>query len=237
MSATLGAIVLAGGRATRLDGVDKPALEVGGISLLERAVAAAQAAGAASVVIVGPPGAELPHTVRVQEQPAFAGPAAAIVAGLGALETAAGRAADAAIDPAWFAAVDAANDPEWMLVLAADLARPDAAVARLVADLALLPADTDGVCLADGSSRPQWLTGAYRTASLRRAAKALPDAGRDAPVRALLDDLSIAVFRVPDDIVHDVDTWQDLEQARRLYDDTANAQAVGGPSRLEEETP
>ncbi|MCC4909009.1 molybdenum cofactor guanylyltransferase [Microbacterium sp. cx-59] len=222
MSATLGAIVLAGGRATRLDGVDKPALEVGGISLLERAVAAAQAAGAASVVIVGPPGAELPHTVRVQEQPAFAGPAAAIVAGLGALG---GREAGAA------------NDPEWMLVLAADLARPDAAVARLVADLALLPADTDGVCLADGSSRPQWLTGAYRTASLRRAAKAIPDAGRDAPVRALLDDLSIAVFRVPDDIVHDVDTWQDLEQARRLYDDTANAQAVGGPSRLEEETP
>lgn len=215
MTAPLGAIVLAGGRATRLDGVDKPSLELGGVSLLTRAVNAAREAGAASVVVVGPPGSDIERTIRVREDPPFAGPAAAIITGLGA--------------------TDPGVDPEWMLVLAADLSHPDAAVARLVADLPLLPGDTDGVCLADETSRPQWLTGVYRTAALRRAADGVPDGGRNAPVRALLDDLSIAVFRVPDEVVHDVDTWQDLEQARRSYGDAAPRPR--SPTGPEEDTP
>jgi CMP-2-keto-3-deoxyoctulosonic acid synthetase len=55
-------------------------------------------------------------------------------------------------------------------------------------------------------------------------------------VRALLDDLSIAVFRVPDEVVHDVDTWQDLEQARRWYGD-ASSPTDGGPDGSQEDTP
>jgi molybdopterin-guanine dinucleotide biosynthesis protein A len=216
MTGTLGAIVLAGGRATRLDGIDKPALELGGVSLLARAVSAARDAGAASVIVVGPPSSDVEQTMRVREDPPFGGPAAAIIAAL--------------------AESDSSGDPEWMLVLAADLSRPEAAAARLVADLPLLPADTDGVCLADETSRPQWLTGVYRTSALRRAARRMPDAGRNAPVRALLDDLSIAVFRVPDEVVHDVDTWQDLEQARRAYGDAASP-TDGGPTGPEEDTP
>ena len=78
----------------------------------------------------------------------------------------------------------------------------------------LLPADADGMCLADASSRPQWLIGVYRTRALRAAASALPDAGRDAPVRALLDDLAIVVVAAPGDLTRDVDTWEDLEEAR-----------------------
>jgi molybdopterin-guanine dinucleotide biosynthesis protein A len=216
MTGTLGAIVLAGGRATRLGCIDKPGLELGGVSLLARAVSAARDAGAASVIVVGPPGSEIAQTIRVREDPPFAGPAAAIITAL--------------------TASDSSDDPDWTLVLAADLARPEAAVARLVADLALLPADTDGVCLADETSRLQWLAGAYRTTALRRAARGMPDAGRHAPVRALLDDLSIAVFRVPDEVVHDVDTWQDLEQARRAYGDAASP-TDGGPTGPEEDTP
>lgn len=214
---SLGAIILSGGRATRLQGIDKTALVLGGARLVDRVLAAVRAAGAASVVVVGAGDPALTGTTVVREDPPFGGPAAAIIAAL--------------------RAIDHATDPEWMLVLAADLARPDAAVARIVADLDLLPSDTDGICLADSTSRPQWLTGAYRTAALRRAAAATPDAGRDAAVRALLDDLSIAVFRVPDDIVHDIDTWQDLEQARETYgavadgaDDPAPPAAAGAAS-------
>lgn len=198
MTVSLGAILLAGGRASRMDGAAKPLLVVGGGTLLARTLGAVRAAGSDPIVIVGPrPDHETDHGARwAREDPSFAGPAAAIAAGLGR--------------------TDPRDDPEWTLVLACDLASPDAAVPRLVADLPLLPRDTDGLCLADGTSRPQWLTGVYRTAALRRAAASRAQGWRDAPVHALLDDLAIAVVRVPDDVVLDVDTWEDLERARRL---------------------
>lgn len=198
MTARIDAVVLAGGRAARLDGAAKPLLEIGGASLLARTVAAARAAGAASVVVVGPE-APTPSPVHwVREDPPFGGPAAGAVAALrtGLLDASA-----------------------WTLLLAVDLADPTASVRRLVADLPLLPGDTDGLCLADGSGRPQWLTGVYRTAALRAAAGELTDAGRGAPVHALLDDLAIAVTRVGDDLAADVDTWDDLERARRRFAD------------------
>ena len=180
----LGAIVLAGGRATRLDGTDKPLLDVGGRSLLDRAADAAATVGAAALTIVGPEsalsGVEIP-TRWVREEPPFGGPAAAIVAALAAT-SAAGEAAR-----------------------------------LLAADLDLFPADTDGVCLADASGRPQWLTGVYRTRALREAASALPERGRDAAVRALLDDLAVAVLRAPAHVTDDVDTWEDLQRARRRF--------------------
>ncbi|MEV8272054.1 NTP transferase domain-containing protein [Microbacterium sp. NPDC077184] len=196
----LGAILLAGGRATRLDGADKPLLDVGGRSLLTRAVDAAATVGAAALTIVGPEsvlsGVEIP-TRWVREDPPFGGPAAAIVAAL--------------------AATPAEDAPEWTLVLAGDLPHAEEAARLLVADLDLFPADTDGVCLADASGRPQWLTGAYRTRALREAASALPEQGRDAAVRALLDDLAVAVLRAPAHVTDDVDTWEDLHRARRRF--------------------
>ncbi|MCX6502786.1 MAG: NTP transferase domain-containing protein [Microbacterium sp.] len=200
----VGAILLAGGRGARVDGAAKPLFEVGGRTLLQRAVDAVREAGADPIVVVGPVLDDALPVRWVREDPPFGGPAAAVIAALhaSALHTSAGT-----------------PDPEWTLLLACDLARPDAAVRRLLDDLPLFPTDTDGVCLADAGSRPQWLTGAYRTAALRRAAASLPGAGRDAPMRALLDDLAIAVVRVPDGVVADVDTWEDLERARRA--DTA----------------
>ncbi len=200
---TFGAILLAGGRATRVDGAVKPLFEIGGRSLLRRAIEAVTDAGAHPVTVVGP--AELQDSLgalaagtRVEwarEDPPFSGPAAGIIAGLAA----------------WSA------DPPWTFVLACDLARPDLAVAQLVADLPLLPRDADGVCLADASSRPQWLTALYRTDRLRAAASALPGRGRDASVRALLDDLAIAAIVAPAASV-DIDTWEDLSRAKE-HDD------------------
>ncbi|MFT4135847.1 molybdenum cofactor guanylyltransferase [Microbacterium sp.] len=194
-SPTLGAILLAGGRATRLDGEVKPLLDVGGRTLLQHAVDAARAAGAHPITVVAPRLVPELDVEWTREDPPFGGPAAAIVAGLAA----------------WAAR---GHDPDWMLLLACDLPRACAAAARLMEAILLLPSDTDGVCLGDASSRPQWLTGAYRTAALRRSAASLPRGGRDAPMHALLDDLAIAVLAAPDDIVQDVDTWDDLDRAR-----------------------
>jgi molybdopterin-guanine dinucleotide biosynthesis protein A len=74
------AIVVAGGGARRLGGLDKPGLTVGGVSLLDRVVAAA--AGACRIVVVGPT-RELSRPVRwCREEPAGGGPVAAVGAGL-----------------------------------------------------------------------------------------------------------------------------------------------------------
>ena len=194
MAATgsVGAILLAGGRASRVGGETKPLFEVGGTTLLAAAVAAATDASAHPITVVAPILAPALPVAWVREDPPFGGPAAATVAALAS----------------W------SKDPEWTLLLACDLPRIGAAVRRLVADLPLLPRDTDGVCLGSGGSRPQWLTGAYRTPALRAAASALPDLGRDAPVRDLMADMAIAVLAAPDDLTRDVDTWEDLDEAR-----------------------
>jgi len=196
----LGAILLAGGRASRVDGAAKPLFDVGGRTLLSAAVTAATDASARPITVVAPVLDETLPVTWVREDPPFTGPAAAVVAAL--------------------ASWPETDDPGWTLVLACDLPGVGAAVRRIVDDLPLLPADADGVCLADASSRPQWLIGAYRTRALRAAASALPDAGRDAPVRALLDDLAITVVAAPDDLTRDVDTWEDLEEARQRADRT-----------------
>ena len=191
---SLGAILLAGGRGARVGGATKPLFDVGGRTLLAAAAAAAMDASARPVTVVGPV-LDAGLDVRwVLEDPPFGGPAAAVVAAL------ASWASDA--------------DPKWTLLLACDLPGVDGAVRHLVADLALLPADADGLCLGDAASRPQWLTGVYRTPALRDAASTLPQAGRDAPVRRLLDDLAIAVIAAPGALTVDVDTWEDLKEAR-----------------------
>jgi molybdopterin-guanine dinucleotide biosynthesis protein A len=79
----LSALVLAGGSGTRLGGVDKAALELGGRTLLARALEAV--AGADEVVVVGDPHAA-PAGVRfVREDPPYGGPAAGLLAGLAQL--------------------------------------------------------------------------------------------------------------------------------------------------------
>ena len=42
----------------------------------------------------------------------------------------------------------------------------------------------------------------------------IPDNGRNTSMRALFDDLAIAVLAAPDEIVQDVDTWADLARAQ-----------------------
>ncbi|WP_372984557.1 molybdenum cofactor guanylyltransferase [Microbacterium sp.] len=198
------AIILAGGRASRLDGTAKPLLEVGGRTLLDRAIAAVD--GCDPIVVVGPPAPTRVRVVWTRETPEFGGPVAGIAAGL--------------------ALVDTAD----VLVLAADLPNAEGAVAvlrrhpPLSADADGKGGDDDapstdgghgidGVCLVDASGRMQWLVGRYRTDALRSAAAALPDGGRDASLRSLLARLRISAIPAGD-LATDVDTWDDLERAR-----------------------
>ena len=78
------AIVLAGGRASRMGGVDKPAIVVAGRSMLDTALAAV--AWCEHVAVVGPHRDDLPAEIQqTQEHPPGSGPVAGIVAGLAAL--------------------------------------------------------------------------------------------------------------------------------------------------------
>lgn len=72
------AIVLAGGRGSRLGGVDKASLDLDGETLLARVLRAV--GGARRVVVVGE--VDAPGAIVVQEEPRHAGPAAAIGAGM-----------------------------------------------------------------------------------------------------------------------------------------------------------
>lgn len=180
------AVVLAGGAARRLGGADKPGLVVGGRSLLDRALEAV--AGAATVVVVGPP-RELPDgVVQVREQPPGGGPAAALAAGL--------------------AAVTAPR----VVVLAADLPQVSASV--VVALLAAADGH-DGAVLVDGGGRDQVLTGAWSSAPLQAAAAGRDLAG--APLRALLRGLDVTRLPAADlglPAWADCDTPDDLARAR-----------------------
>lgn len=183
------AIVLAGGAARRMSGVDKVALPVGGRSLLSRVVAAAT--GAHPVVVVGPT-RPLGAPVRwVVERPAGSGPLAALAAGLAALGE---------------------TDPDEVAVLAGDLAGiTSSTLDRLRAGRRSHPG-TAGAVLLDHDGRPQWLIGVWSAAALRRA---LPADPRDRSVRSVLGRLPRVEVAACGVEALDVDTPDDLAAARR----------------------
>lgn len=184
----LAAVVLAGGRSSRLGGQDKATLLLDGARLVDRAVAAARAAGAACCVVVGPDSLD-PGVPVVREDPPFGGPVAGLAAGLAAV-----------------------SGPTAVLVLACDLADPASAVGALV-DAWSSRGDAVGVHLVDERGHPQWLTGIYRRDALDEALAALGDpAGQSA--RRLLSPLPLHGVEVGASAAADIDTWEDLRIAR-----------------------
>ncbi|KIS28524.1 molybdopterin-guanine dinucleotide biosynthesis protein [Arthrobacter sp. SPG23] len=190
------ALILAGGRSSRLGGVPKSQLVYDGATLLSRSLAAAAGAGAA--VVVGPDPGELPAGVLTcREEPAYAGPAAAIAAGLEALDRARGplRAA-------------------MTLVLACDMPKADQAVGALrtaVADDRPGRPGSEGVMAVSPDGRKQPLAGFYGTAALQRSVGEMEKGGGlvGASVFALLARLDVRTVTVPAGATDDVDTWDD----------------------------
>ncbi|WUM18125.1 NTP transferase domain-containing protein [Micromonospora sp. NBC_00330] len=202
---TYAAVVLAGGAARRMGGLDKPALPVGGRPMRDRVLAAVS--DAAPRVLVGAADA-VPAGVRVvREDPPGGGPVAAAAAGL------------ALLDP----------DVSVVALLAADLPLlTRAAIGELLKHLDRETPDTeppgdgstpaspdhgglapapparsgvagergpDGACFVDGDGRRQSLCGVWRVAALRAAVHRLTvERGgtlSGAPVRALLAGLVV----------------------------------------------
>lgn len=190
------AIVLAGGRASRLGGTSKPAMRYGQQTLLQVAIAAVSSArqtvvvGPASDVAAAAPDADVLVT---RESPEFGGPAAAIGAGLDRLLLGDSTASDFA------------------LVLACDMPHVAEVVASL---LSALRAGSDGVVAVSSDGRVQSLAGVYATSGLSGSVAAhRADGDLDGlSVRALLSGLEPVLLGVAAGDTDDVDTWPDAER-------------------------
>ncbi|MEG8182556.1 NTP transferase domain-containing protein [Nocardia terpenica] len=186
---TVDAIVLAGGRATRMGGVDKPGIVIGGQSMLDAALSAV--ASCTRTVVVGPhrPGLG-PQLRQVQEVPAGSGPVAAIATGL--------RALDECDFPA-----------DLVVVLAADLPfLTVAAVDELIGHAT--ESGADAVFAADESGRPQYLVGVWRRTALLAGLERL-DSLVNQPMKALVP---VDTMMVPLPGAADCDTPDDVRRAR-----------------------
>jgi molybdenum cofactor guanylyltransferase len=192
------AIVLAGGEARRMGGRHKPALPVGGISMLDRVLSAV--ADADHRIVVGPP-QEVPAGVRLtRETPAGGGPVAAIAAGMEMVTS--GRA-------------------EFVAVLAGDqpfLTAHHVAVLLWAVTAPVPPRATRraGAVFADGG-RPQFLCGMWRVAALRERLAELADP-RGLSVRTFFAGLEFVPVPTSGPAPppwYDCDTESDLSQAER----------------------
>jgi len=194
------AVILAGGAARRLGGVDKPGALVGGRPLIVTVTAAVPAAG--RLVIVGPPRRELPGAIVVREEPPGSGPVPALRAGLAEVTA------------------------PWTVLLAADL--PFLLPAH-VAELLTAAQGPAGPCgahavkvragavLVDEAGRDQWLAGAWRSDRLRRELSGY--AGTS--LRGILAPLDPVRVRLPAGDRppwYDCDTTRDLAMASRRVD-------------------
>ena len=194
------AIILAGGRGSRLGGVSKADLTVGGRRLLDVVLEAVRYAR--TTVVVGQVAA--PDGVLVTlEDPPGTGPAAGIVAGLEAVAQPAG----------------------WTVVLACDLPGVQAAVPRLLA-ATTRGNDLDGYCLASAEGNPQWLLGIHRTTRLRAVARAYGDP-RNRSVRGLLAGMRLGLLPDVDDDGRDVDTWVDHAHWNEFWRDKMSQDETG----------
>ena len=186
----LGAVVLAGGTAARMDGADKAAIELRGVTLLERALAATL--GAVEVVVVGDPVPTTRPVTFTVEDPRRGGPAAGLLAGLGRFY----------------------RPPDLVMVLAVDMPRVGPGTfARLTEALLADPASTAALLVGAGGRR-QPLCAVYRHAALQRrppgAARGRARAAGPPPRRRA------ATVEVPEVAAEarDVDTWADLRELR-----------------------
>ncbi|MEP6480691.1 MAG: NTP transferase domain-containing protein [Rhodoglobus sp.] len=182
-TADFDAIIIAGGRATRLGGIDKTALVFNGRTLLQCALDAVRKAQHVAVVGFGielEPAAGISQTA---EEPRWSGPAAALAAGAHDLR---------------------ASCASHVVVIAADLPRVSEAVALLLA--ANSDDDNfDGVVAVDSAGRRQHLLAVYRAPALRQAVAAAGSL-TDAAMRSITGELRLRELLIPDELCADVDT-------------------------------
>ncbi|MGM7645906.1 NTP transferase domain-containing protein [Nocardia sp. JW2] len=199
------AIVLAGGRASRMGGVDKPGIVIGGRSMLEAALGAVSDCG--EVVVVGPPRPELDARIKqVREVPPGSGPVSAIGTGL------------AALGP---------ESAPWIVVLAADM---PFLTRDTVRELLLRAAEStaEAVFAIDASGRPQYLVGVWRRTALTAALAGL-DALVNQPMKAIIP-TETALVELPG--TTDCDTEEEVRRARESVDNDARLDLTEARNRI-----
>lgn len=191
------ALILAGGRSSRLGGTPKALLTDGHQTLLENVLSACQ--GASYRVVVGPDSLPLPPGVLItRENPAFGGPAAGITAGT--------RELVKHLAPE-------TQHQHWVLLLSCDLPLAHKAVPPLLAAASVAPPEIQGFwALADGTTQP--LLGIYRLDSL---AAAFDRDTANASVRRFLAELTPQELPLEAAWATDIDTWEAARAAGYSY--------------------
>jgi molybdopterin-guanine dinucleotide biosynthesis protein A len=175
------AVVLAGGRGTRLDGVDKAGIEVGGRTLLEWALDAV--VDAREVVVVGEQVPTERPVTFTRESPRYGGPAAGLLSGLDAL----------------------LRLPAYVAVVAVDMPRITTATLGRLTEAA---ARGDGAVLVgpDGRRQLAVVLASGRVQEIRPD----PEHQHDLALWRLLAPLDLVEVPSVGDEHRDVDTWTDL---------------------------
>lgn len=200
-TATTVAVVLTGGRSSRM-GAHKPALDVGGRTVVERVVAAADPW---PVVVVGRGEGVPDGTPVVADEQPDAGPVAALAT---ALPSVVGCTADVVV------------------VLAGDLPLVGHAHLERLRDSALEHPPSPAVT-ADPDGRLNWLCAAWPSALLAERLRALTEDGGvvGRSVRSLVGDLDVRPVPHSGDVV-DVDTPADLAAVRALLSEVSRSDSV-----------
>lgn len=175
------AVLLAGGRAARMDGADKASVEYHGRTLLEHALDAL--VDASEVVVVGDPVPTTRPVTFTREDPRLGGPVAALLTGRDAL----------------------VRTPRTVGVLAVDMPRVTAWTFRRLHEAAL---GHDGAFLTDRDGRRQ-LCGVLDAAGLDRV-RPDHEHQHGMALHRLLAPLDLAEVAPEEDEARDVDTWADL---------------------------
>ncbi|OJU93562.1 MAG: hypothetical protein BGO23_13010 [Solirubrobacterales bacterium 67-14] len=177
------AVILAGGRGSRLGGREKGDIRLGDRRLIDIVVSAAREHGCEEVVVAGD--IEAAGAVTVREDPPFGGPAAGLAAALPLAES------------------------EWVLVLACDLPHARLLCHLLFESFRGVDPGIDGL-VALYENRIQWLAGLYRRRSVEAALARLGDAA-DASMRDLFGGLELREVQDPEGLSKDIDTPEELE--------------------------
>lgn len=175
------AIVLAGGQAARLGGADKASIEVGGRSLLDRALDAVVDAG--EVVVVGQQVPTERPVTFVLEDPRHGGPVAGLLTGRDSL----------------------LRRFPTLAVLAVDMPHLTSSTFRRLHEAAV---GHEGAVLAGADGRTQ-LALVVETARLD-AVRPDREGQHGMAMRALLEPLDLVQVPSIGDEARDIDTWSDL---------------------------
>ncbi|MFD2674537.1 molybdenum cofactor guanylyltransferase [Gulosibacter bifidus] len=184
------AIILTGGRSSRMNKVHKPALELSGKPLADHVITAVRATNpAARILIAGTSeGLTSPEVQTLPDSTPYAGPLAGICSALPGL--------------------DDLTDGT-VCILAGDMPFLSAATLQRLAEAAT----TRPASCVDGTGRMQMLVTAWPLALLRQQVAAIDDPN-NGPVKWLFRGVEPVLVSVPDAELRDIDTPQDYRAAQ-----------------------